>query len=220
MDSTAHSELIRILLTIMQRDFSIVLCPEVTLPRAPDAVLGPKDNNTVVCIGSSIMQQTIPFLKALGYNVIDLSRPGWLATEDNIANLISSMSKFELVPGFAVVLDLVSNCSIRYMQFDGTLSLAQKEGGRYHLKGPVVTCGEEVFVRILRALSPVLISAQDAEKISIPPLPRYLCTPCCSNPTHCTNLLNEKYAESILNGVTNHRSVYKRECNKLGVKKH
>jgi hypothetical protein len=106
MDSTAHSELIRILLTILQRDFSIILSPEVILPRATDAVGGPKDNNTVVCIGSSIMQQTIPFLKALGLNVVDLSRPGWLATEENIANLISSMSKLELTPGFAVIFDL------------------------------------------------------------------------------------------------------------------
>jgi hypothetical protein len=49
-----------------------------------------KDGKTLVCIGSSIMKQTIPFLQAQGYTIIDLSRPGWLANEDNIAALIAS----------------------------------------------------------------------------------------------------------------------------------
>jgi hypothetical protein len=91
------------------------------------------------------MRQTIPFLQAQGFNIIDLSRPGWLATEDNIANLISSLGQLEIESGFSVVFDLFSNCSHRYQQFDGTQSLAQKENGKYHMKGPVVTCSEVTF---------------------------------------------------------------------------
>jgi hypothetical protein len=83
------------------------------------------------------------------------------------------MSKLEVEPGasVSVIFDLVSNCSHRFLQFDGTQVLVQKEGGQYHMKGPVVTCGDEVFIRILKALGPVLLSAQEMVKVSIPPPP-------------------------------------------------
>jgi hypothetical protein len=80
------------------------------------------------------------------------------------------------------------------------------------MKGLVAVCSDDIFTRITKALSPVLLSAQDAIKISIPPLPRYIFNPCCTLPTHCTNFTDEGYAEKILNGVTGLRGVLKREC--------
>jgi hypothetical protein len=130
------------------------------------------------------------------------------------------MSNLQVEPGIAVVFDLLSNCSIRYVQFDGTQALAQKDSGRYHMKGLISTCNEEIFVRILKSVSPVLLSAQSEIKISLPPLPRYIFHSCCANPTHCTNLLDEGHAERILNGVTGLRHVMKKHCAEIGVKNH
>jgi hypothetical protein len=180
MDRKTSSELVQVLSLCLQRDFSISISLEGTLQKTTTAAEDLKDDKILVCIGSSIMQQTVPFLKALGYTVVDLSRPGWMATEENIQGLIKSMSELRLNPGFTVVLDLLSNCSHRFQQFDGTQVLAQKEGGRYHMKGPVVTCGEDTFVRIIKSLALVLLAAQDAVKVSIPPLPRYIFNPCCN----------------------------------------
>jgi hypothetical protein len=120
------------------------------------------------------MRQLIPFLQASGYTVTDLCQPGWLATEENINILISKMSELKIDPGFDVVLDLFSNCSHRYENFDGMQSLPFKEAGKYHMVGPVVLCADHTFKRIVKMLSPVLLSAQKAKKLVIPPLPRYV----------------------------------------------
>jgi hypothetical protein len=122
-----------------------------------------------VCIGSSIVKQLIPFLQAQGYRITDLSRPGWLATDENIKTLIETMSSLNIEPGIGIVLDLFGNCSFRYENFDGTQSLPFKEGGKFHMAGPVVTCNDDIFRRITRSLAPILLSAQKEIKIFIPP---------------------------------------------------
>jgi hypothetical protein len=220
MDCTVSAELVRILLAALRRDFSIAVDPEVILPRVTTA-LGEKNNpqnKHLVCIGSSIMKQLIPFLQAAGYTISDLAQPGWLATDDNIQQLIKKMSDLQIEQGFSVVLDLVSNCSHRYLQFDGTQSLPHKEGGKYHMAGPVVPCNEDIFKRILKSLSPVLLAAQLVKKVLIPPLPRYLFNTCCSSASHCTNFRDENYAESALNGLTKLRGVLKKECGNMGMR--
>jgi hypothetical protein len=143
-----------------------------------------------------------------------------VATEDNIQALIQKMSQLELHPGFSVVFDLLSNCSHRYTQFDGTQSLPFKEGGRFHMVGPVTVCNEDTFRKIVKSLSPVLLAAQHARKIVIPPLPRYLFSRCCANPSHCSNFNDPGYEEVSLNGVSKLRGILKKECAGIGMRNH
>jgi hypothetical protein len=220
MDRKVTTELVRILITALQKNFSISIGSEVILPRASIASEDPQDIQHIVCIGSSIVKQLIPFLQALGYKVTDLSRPGWLATEDNIKTLIDTMSTLNIEPGIGIVLDLFGNCSFRYENFDGTQSLPFKEGGKFHMAGPVVTCNDDIFRRITRTLAPVLLSAQKEIKIVIPPLPRYIFDSCCGNTTHCSNLQNEEHVEKILSGTTRLRNVLKKEMAGMGVRGH
>jgi hypothetical protein len=218
MTNLVSAELLRILLSALQSHFLIAVGLEVSLPKSATATEEATGAKHVICIGSSIVKQLVPYLQAAGYTVTDLSQPGWLATAENIQSLIAKMSELRIADDFCVVLDLFSNCSHRYQQFDGTQSLAQKEGGKYHMPGPVVPCSEETFRRIIKMLSPVLLSAQAIEKILIPPLPRYLLNPCCNLPTHCTNFHSENYAESALNGICKLRNILKKECVSMGVR--
>jgi hypothetical protein len=112
MNCSVVSEILAILLTALRRDFSIALGPEVILPRSANAPEDLKNGNHIVCIGSSIMQQLIPFLQASDYTVTDLTQPGWLATEENINILICKMSELKIDPGFSVVLDLFATAAI------------------------------------------------------------------------------------------------------------
>jgi hypothetical protein len=171
----------------------------------------------LVCIGSSIMGQLVPYLQAAGYTITDLTQPGWLATDANIQSLIAKMSNLEIQPGFSMVLDLFSNCSHRFVQFDGTHALPHKDSGKYHMPGPVVTCNEDTFRKIIKSLSPVLLCAQQAKKIVIPPLPRYLFNTCCANTAHCTNFLDDGYTDTALNGITKLRGIIKRDCSAMGM---
>jgi hypothetical protein len=220
MDRKVTTELVRILITALQKNFSISIGSEVILPRATSVSADPKDIQHIVCIGSSIVKQLIPFLQAQGYRVTDLSRPGWLATDENIKTLIESMSELNIEPGIGIVLDLFGNCSFRYENFDGTQSLPFKEGGKFHMAGPVVACNDDIFRRITRSLAPVLLSAQKEIKIIIPPLPRYIFDSCCGNTTHCSNIHNEGHAEKILSGTARLRNILKKEMAGMGVRGH
>jgi hypothetical protein len=199
---------------------SVKTCPEVILSRAPPVSGDPASVKHLICVGSSIIKQTIPYLNALGYSITDLSQPGWLATQENVDALISELSHLNAPPGFALVMDLLSICGHRFEQFDGTQAMAQKEGGKYHMKGPVQVCEDQTFKKIIDRLGPILLSAQDSVKVSVPPLPRYLFNSCCNNPQHCSNLLNEDHVEKMLNGVSHLRAVFKAESIKKGVRNH
>jgi hypothetical protein len=129
MSSQVIIEITRILLTALQKNFSMAVGTEVRLVSANTAGEDAKMIRHLVCIGSSIMKQLVPFLQASGYTVTDLSVPGWLASEENIQLLIQKMSELKIDQPFNVVMDLFSNCSHRYRQFDGTQSLPYKEGG-------------------------------------------------------------------------------------------
>jgi hypothetical protein len=219
MGGTIAKEVLNILLSSLQKDFSIAIGPEITLQWPAN---GSEDMNlkkSLVCIGSSILKQLVPYFQAAGYTVSDLTQPGWIATEENIQSLIKKMSQLSLEPGFAVILDLVGNCAYRYCQFDGTQALPYKEGGRFHFAGPVTLCGDETFKKIIKMLSPVLLSAQNAVKVIIPPLPRHLFSTCCSVSTHCTNFGEENYTDQLLGGVTRLRNVLKKDCTTIGMSK-
>jgi hypothetical protein len=220
MSCTVTKEVIKILLTALQNDFSISVGPEISLQRTTDTGEDLNKTKHIVCIGSSILSQLIPHFRAAGYTVTDLTQPGWIATDENIATLIKKMSDLKIEPGFAVVMDLVSNCAYRYTQFDGTQALPYKEGGKFHFAGPVTLCCDDTFKKILKKLGPVLLSAQNAKKIVIPPLPRYIFNTCCSSTSHCANFSEEKYAESNLNGVTKLRGIMKKECSNIGMRNH
>jgi hypothetical protein len=78
----------------------------------------------------------------------------------------------------------------------------------------------ELATLIVRTLAPALLSAQPAIKVLIPPLPRYVFEPCCGNSTHCTNQLDENYAEKILSGSARLRNLLKKEMAAMGVQRH
>jgi hypothetical protein len=88
------------------------------------------------------------------------------------------------------------------------------------MKGPVTCCSDDILKKIIRSLAPVMMSAQDVVKISIPPLPRYVFHSCCNNPSHCPNLLHKGHAEKMLNGVSGMRAILKKESIAMGVKNH
>jgi hypothetical protein len=202
MDRKVIFELLQILTHLLKKNFSVNISLEVILPRAPPEVANLAANNHIICVGSSIIQQTVPFNRALGYSVTDLSKPGWLATQDNIDALIKELSALNVPPGFAIVLDLLGNYGHRFVQFDGTLAMPNKEAGKYHMKGPVAVCEDITFKKIIGTLEPIMLSAQAAAKVTVPPLPRYVFNSCCQHPQHCSNRLNEDYQEKILNGVS------------------
>jgi hypothetical protein len=73
-------------------------------------------------------------------------------------------------------MDLHSNTTFWYRQFDGTPALPAKDGssGRYHFPGDITLTDDTLFKKITDSLGPVLLSAQSKLKILVPP-PSVIC---------------------------------------------
>jgi hypothetical protein len=122
-----------------------------------------------VVLGASNAKRLVPALVKNGFTVTDLSRPGWIATDDNIAALITELQKLDIPPGFGVVMDLLGNATYRFEQFDGSTAMPFKEGYKYHFAGKITVCPLANFKYILNLLSPIFLSAQSSLKIIFPP---------------------------------------------------
>jgi hypothetical protein len=228
LDRKATTDLVCALTRNLHKNFSVPQDPEIFLARSNNttgesAKDNPSTNNstcgTYIVIGSSIMGRVVGHLRALNVSVIDLTCPGWIATQNSIDALISRLSTLDCPENIVVIMDLHSNTTFRYRQFDGTPALPAKDGssGRYHFPGDVTLTDDALFKKITDSLGPVLLSAQSKLKILIPPLPRYVFDKCCGNPAHCTNCSDPEHPEKILNGVTRLRNVLKKHVGELGV---
>jgi hypothetical protein len=171
-----------------------------------------------VVLGASNARNLVPFLQGRGFSVTDLTVPGWVASDSNIESLISKLKELSIPNSSAVVIDLLSNSTYRYEQFDGSLALPYKEGGGYHMPGSITVCSESNFKRIMSQLQPILLSCQTTVKIILPPMPRYVGGGCCGNPTHSTNVGTDDHAATILSKIANLRAVQKEELLKMGAK--
>jgi len=143
---------------------------------------------TLVLIGASHQKRTAPHLNAPGIKVIDLSHPGWSLTDQNISRVVDDISGLSPNKNTVFLIDLVSNAAFRYEnQEDGSLSLSYKHEGTYHMDGRVTTCSLAQLHGLLTKAAPIL-DAITGLKICIPPVPRYLKTPCCDTEGHCEGI--------------------------------
>jgi hypothetical protein len=122
LDSNSTALVISSLLGALSRDFSVSYNAEIIVARylagSSDNSGGSLENKVqlgkqVLIIGASNMRRLVPVLQASGFNVVDLSRSSWLATEVNIASLIQSLTNLTLEPGFSVILELFGNSTYR-----------------------------------------------------------------------------------------------------------
>ena len=168
-------------------------------------------------IGASNLRGTLDPLRLMGYDVRDVTTPGWVASPQNIKTLSDRLCTLDLSNNIPVVLDLMSNSAFRFVQYDGTQSLPHKMKTGYHLPGDVTLFENGTISKIISLLEPVLSLVSNRSKIVIPPLPRYIVAGCCLNEDHCTNRGDNLYAETILKDLTRSRNFIKTELGAAGV---
>jgi hypothetical protein len=218
MDTRTTLELVRVLVNSLCSNFSATLNPDSLVQRELADENTKEFSGHVVVLGASNARALVSYLTARGISVTDLTIPGWVASESNIESLISKLKSVTIPPGSAVMIDLLSNSTYRYEQFDGTLALPYKEGGSYHLPGDITVCTDATFKRIIGLLQPILLSCQNVVKVIFPPMPRYVSGGCCGNPSHSTNIADDDFAANLLNKIQNLRGIQKAELLKMGVR--
>ena len=221
MDRDATDGLLRVLLMTLNRDFMTGLNPETLLSTGNEKREDAKENTThLILIGASHLKRTIPHLRRMGYEVIDITCPGRAVSAACVDEILNQLKGIEVPMNTVVVLDMFGNSSFRWEQEDGTLSTAVKIGGGYHLPGPVTVCNDTTFVKLVNIVMPLVSGAAGLRKVFVPPLPRYVFGPCCGEGAHCVNLKEENYAMTHLGRTEHLRHLLKAELHKQGVTKH
>jgi hypothetical protein len=100
----------------------------------------------------------------------------------------------------AFVFDLLSNSTLRFEQFDGTMSLPFKSNGKFHYGGKVLVASNDLFKKLVVSILPILKAKGDKPCVILPPLPRSLFSQCCNDKNHCTNKTDKGFSEELITG--------------------
>jgi hypothetical protein len=207
------------LLDCLCNSFHVCSSPEAYLERgsmASSKVETTPSEQKVVLIGASNLGYCRDHFRQSGLEVIDLTVPGWVASPENVSAVMANIKELDNASNHCMVIDPFSNSTFHFEQFDGSTSLPFKSGGKYHLAGDVSVCSLNAFQKQVEAIVPILAAKKESHCVLIPPLPRYLFTPCCANQQHCTNLSEDGYCDKIMSDLISVRLI--KIVNDLGLK--
>ncbi len=171
----------------------------------------------VMLVGASNLRHSLPHFAGTNLNFIDKTSPGWIATSENVEQLVREIGS-ETADTAAFVFDLLGNCSVRYEQFDGTSSLPFKSNGRFHLGGKVIVTPPEIFKRAVDSVTPIFRACGNKPCIIIPPMPRYVLSHCCGDTGHCTNASDKDYQQKIMMGFWQIRNDLIKQLVAMGIR--
>lgn len=207
------------LLSTLTHDFGLCVNPGEILARENKGLTTESTfSGHVTLVGGSNLKALAPLLEASGLKINDLTVGGWLPTETNIDQVVREIQKLGDTSNMVFILDLLSNAAHRYTLFDGTGNLSVKIGNWYHMPGKVMVTTGGPLDTMLGAVSEILKSAENAIKIVIPPLPRYVGIPCCFDPSHCTDFEAESTKVGLMESLHTVRNQIKSSLGKKNLK--
>jgi hypothetical protein len=173
MDQGQSREILCTIGSVLSRDFKVEISTGVTSASAMKGDGAKEQIRNLVVIGASNLKRSIPHLNALGYGTMDLCTPGWMATPDNVTNLVNQLQLAKFGPEVGIILDLFGNSCTRFIDYDGSVTKPLKIAGTggYHLPGEVTVIGEDIFSKLIGVVKPILDEVPDLVKIVIPPSP-------------------------------------------------
>jgi hypothetical protein len=202
-------ELLSNLLACIFSNFRACSSPENLLVRTTennDFAQSEFREQKIVLIGSSNLKYSAPYFNDTSFKYVDNSVPGWMPTPENIVATRENVRTQVDQHASAFVFDLLGNSSVRFEQYDGSLSLPFKSQGRFHLGGKIVASPPDVFKKTVAAIIPILIEKKETPCIVVPPIPRYLFSRCCDDLGHCTNANDADFCEILLTGFLQQRN--------------
>ncbi len=115
MDDNTIDGLLRILFTTLNRDLMTGLNPETLLLMENEKREDAKETTShMVLIGASHLRRTIPYLRRLGYDVTDVTKPGRMASAAAVAEVLSQLRGTTVPVNAAVIIDMLGNSSSRW----------------------------------------------------------------------------------------------------------
>jgi len=211
VDKGFQVELLGAMAGVLHRDFGIPVGVGDRSENTNSNAGAQEKPSKLVLIGASNLHRVANNLQQLGWEVLDLTVPGWVATPAKVEEMRERVQQLELDKDTVVVFDLFGNSVYRFESYDGSVLTPMKVGGGYHLAGDVKVCTDSILGKQVDTVLPLLEAVDVPLTVVIPPQPRYLHNGCCLAEDHCTNMKKPGYAEKLMGEVLHLRDVLKRK---------
>jgi hypothetical protein len=160
--------------------------------------------NRYILVGASHAGRLAEALDRQKYHVVDLSEPGWRASDFNVESICRSLrdclaeAENRAEGKDVAILQLFDNCCY-YSETTAGRSLPKRDHNdrKYHVAGKLTTATREEFKELLNTCVPILRAGGDCHKIILTPLARYVSGKCCIKANHIVNFADPAYGAEL-----------------------
>ncbi len=164
------------------------------------------ENARVVLIGASHM---IRLAENMGPETVSLAFHGFRPREPTITELADELQKLGLGNRDTVALDLLSNSAFMGTDSYGLPTEAiRAKNGSYHVIGSLTVAPISCEKNILSACTPIAEALKNTDVVLLSPVPRYMHTKCCDDPTHVENFDDPDLEEEIGESLEGYKRVF------------
>jgi hypothetical protein len=154
----------------------------------------------IFAIGGSHIARLVGGLVCHDYEIINLSRPGWVADPESIAECESKLRAYNLNEDDTVICDLLSNSIFCGTDGKGNPSDPVKIGGIWHVVGDLTIRPKSVLKNILQSCGDIF-GSKNPHVICLVPVPWYIVAKCCPDREHIKNYTETDYSQDIESGL-------------------
>ncbi len=179
--------------------FGVGVDPAPSLERGVVTQETDSENARVVLAGASHM---IRLAESMGPETVSLAYQGFRPREPMISDLANKLRSLKLNSRDTVVLDLLSNSAFMGSDTFGLPTEAVRaEDGRYHIVGSLLVAPISCAKRVLQTCSPLAEALRDTGVVLLSPVPRYIHTKCCEDPSQIENFDDQDLDGEIVEGL-------------------
>jgi hypothetical protein len=179
--------------------FGVGVDPTPSLERGVVTQEADSEAARVVLVGASHMTR---LAESMGPETVSLAYQGFRPMEPMIADLLNKLRSLRLTSRDTVVLDLLSNCAFMGTDTSGLPTEAVRaEDGRYHIVGSLSVAPVSCAKKVLQTCLPLADAIRDTGVVLLSPVPRYMHTKCCDDPSHIENFDDKDIDSEIAEGL-------------------
>ncbi len=140
-------------------------------------------------------------------NTISLAYPGFNATPQAVAQVVSRLEELHFSADDRFILDLLSNSAFMGTDEEGLPTPATMgEGGTYHIPGSLMVAPASAVKKILGNCHQLgKLGAIFQHVTLVAPIPCYVTSKCCDNECHVDNYNGEDFKFKIVTGIEMHK---------------
>ena len=199
---TSERSFLKVMLEELNSEFALQLDSEPVLDQVVHT-LEVSTSHTVVFVGGSHASRLAEAARSTYPEVVDLSIGGWKLTKESAAEVALDLAGVldDATDGsHTIVLHIFDN-SIYKGKVGGELTDPVQINRKYHIEGKLVVMDHPEFKWLFETALPIFWSCTSSNIILLGPLPRYLLSKCCTEPSHVTNFGEKEYLAKLGNDI-------------------